>query len=136
MALKCFSLYSIINSLIRFCLLDLVLQTPHPPCQSSKPKCPPLDTGCVDEEVYEEAVEYNIHNHVPKTGPLVAGMYVQGLHVLRAIVVRAVSAVRRRIRVLEISCLGDVFDERACILCATKARRRVEMRKLGFTAFH
>lgn len=30
-AFKYFGLYLIINSLIRFCLPDLVLQTPHPP---------------------------------------------------------------------------------------------------------
>lgn len=111
-------------------MLDLVDRLSGKAEDVSHAEFPPADTHRVDEEVHEKPVDDDESEEDAEAAPLVVVVHVQRVHVLPAVAVRAVAAVRRRVGVCEIAGSSDVGHEVAGILAAGLPRGRVEVRRL------
>lgn len=107
--------------------LDLINNQPHSPKQISHTKRPAPHTHRIDKEINQQPINNHKSQEDPETAPLVAVVHVQRGHVLRAVAVGAVLAVCAGVRVEQVSVLGNVCDEVACVVGAGLAGWWVEV---------
>jgi len=96
----------------------------------AEPERPAAHTHGVGEEVHQHVVDDDEGEEDAEALPLVVVVDVERVHVLPPVAVRAVAAVRGRVRVDQVARAGDVGDEVARVLAAGLARRGVEVRRL------
>lgn len=117
--------------LSRKSLLDTINSQPSKPKDRTEAKRPAAHTYGINKEVNEEPIDNDKSQEDTEAAPLIALVDVEHLHVLRARAVRAILAVRRGVRVKQVTDAGDVRDEVSGVLGAGLAWGRVEMRGFG-----
>ena len=104
--------------------------------QETHAKLPSAHTNSVDEEIEQPPIDNYISQEDTKAPPLVTIVHVKAVHVLSAIRVRTVLAIRRGIGVNQVSGLSELGNICACVFATRAAGRGVELRHFTGQARH